>query len=51
VYSQPLLDELLILWAIEGVRVWDEHEREYFNLQTMLFITIQDGPAIGSISG
>jgi hypothetical protein len=51
VYLQPLLDELLILWAREGVKVWDEQERGYFNLCAMLFITIQDGLALGSILG
>jgi hypothetical protein len=40
VYLQPLLDGLLILWAKEGVRVWDEHKCEHFNLQEMLFVRI-----------
>jgi hypothetical protein len=51
VYLHPLLDELLVLWAREGIRVWEEHEHEYFNLQAMLFVMIQGGPALGSIFG
>ena len=27
VYLRPLVDELLQLWAVPGVRVWDEHKR------------------------
>jgi hypothetical protein len=32
VYMQPLLDDLLILWAKEGFKVCDEHKHEHFNL-------------------
>jgi hypothetical protein len=32
VYLRPLLDELLQLWAELGVRVWDEHKQEEFDL-------------------
>jgi hypothetical protein len=31
--------------------MWDEFQQQYFNLRAMLFITIQDGPVVGSISG
>jgi hypothetical protein len=51
VYLQPLIDDLLVLWGKEGVRMWDEFQQQYFNLQAMLFITIQDAPALGSILG
>jgi hypothetical protein len=27
VYLRPLIDELLLLWKKEGVRVWDENKR------------------------
>jgi hypothetical protein len=30
------IDELLLLWKKEGVRVWDENKQENFNL-TILF--------------
>jgi hypothetical protein len=51
VYLQLLIDDLLVLWEKEGVRMWDEFQQQHSNLRVMLFITIQDGPALGSISG
>jgi hypothetical protein len=50
-YLQPLLDDLLVLWKKEGVRVQEEYKREYFNLLAMLFVMIQYETALGSISG
>ena len=32
VYLSPLVEELLQLWNIKGVRMWDEHKQEEFNL-------------------
>jgi hypothetical protein len=32
VYLRPLVDELLILWNREDVRVWDEYKHEHFDL-------------------
>jgi hypothetical protein len=32
VYSQPLIDDLLVLWEKEGVRMWDEFQQQHFNL-------------------
>ena len=32
VYLRPLVDELLLLWKEEGIRVWDEDKQEIFNL-------------------
>jgi hypothetical protein len=51
VYLQPLIDDLLVLWEKEGVRMWDEFQQQHFNLRAMLFVKIQDGPALDSISG
>jgi hypothetical protein len=51
VYLQPLIDDLLVLWEKEGVRMWDEFQQQYFNLRVMLFVTIQDGHVVGSILG
>ena len=51
VYLRPLVDELLHLWAKPGVSVWDEHKQETFNLRALLFITINDWPALSNISG
>ena len=32
VYLRQLVDELLLLWKTEGVRVWDEYKQENFDL-------------------
>jgi hypothetical protein len=50
-YLRPLVDELLLLWKKEGVRVWDENKQENFNLRALLFITINDWPALSNLSG
>jgi hypothetical protein len=31
--------------------VWDEHKQEEFDLRALLFVTINDWPALGNISG
>jgi hypothetical protein len=51
VHLQPLIEGLLVLWEKEGVRIWDEFQQQHFNLRAMLFVTIQDGPTLGSILG
>ena len=51
VYLRPLVDELLQLWSDEGVRVWDEYKQEEFGLRALLFVTINDWPALSNISG
>jgi hypothetical protein len=51
VYLRPLVDELLELWAKPGVRVWDEHTEQEFDLRALLFVTINDWPALSNISG
>jgi hypothetical protein len=50
-YLRPLVDELLQLWAEPGVRVWDEHKQEEFDLRALLFVTINDWSALSNISG
>ena len=50
VYLRPLVDELLQLWAEPGVRVWDKHKQEEFDLRALLFVTINDWPALSNIS-
>jgi hypothetical protein len=42
-YLRLLVKELLLLWHEEGVRMWDEYRQENFNLQALLFVTIDDG--------
>ena len=39
-YLRLLVDELLLLWKEEGVRVWDEYKQENFDLRALLFITV-----------
>jgi hypothetical protein len=51
VYLRPLVDELLQLWAEPGVKVWNEHKQESFDLRALLFVTINDWPALSNISG
>jgi hypothetical protein len=51
VYLRSLVDELLLLWKKEGVRVWDENKQKNFNLRALLFITINDWPALSNLSG
>jgi hypothetical protein len=48
---RTLVDELLLLWKEEGVRVWDEYKQETFNLRALLFVTINDWHALGNLSG
>lgn len=51
VYLRPLVDELLQLWKNEGVSVWDEDKQEQFDLRALLFISINDWPALSNLSG
>jgi hypothetical protein len=49
-YFRPLVEDLKVLWNNNGVEVWDEHKREYFQLQTILFVTVSDSPAAHNLS-
>nr|AAX92860.1 transposon protein, putative, CACTA, En/Spm sub-class [Oryza sativa Japonica Group]ABA92603.1 transposon protein, putative, CACTA, En/Spm sub-class [Oryza sativa Japonica Group] len=51
VYLRPLVEDLKLLWKKEGVPVWDEDKQEEFNLRALLFVTINDWPALGNLSG
>jgi hypothetical protein len=51
VYLRLLIDELKTLWAKEGVPVWDEKEKKTFDLQAFVFVTINDWPTLGNLSG
>jgi hypothetical protein len=50
-YLRPLVEELLLLWNRTGVRMWDEHKQEHFDLWALLFVTINDCPALSNLSG
>src|SRR4051812_5681265 len=51
VYLRPLVDELLQFWAEPGLRVWDEHKQEPFDLRALLFVTINDWSALSNLLG
>ena len=51
VYLRPLVEELLQLWNGNGVCTSDEHKQEEFNLKALLFVTINDWPALSNLSG
>ena len=51
VYLRPLVEEFLQLWNGNGVCTWDEHRQEEFNLKALLFVTINDWPALSNLSG
>jgi hypothetical protein len=50
-YFRHLVEDLKVLWNNNGVEVWDEHKREYFQLQAILFMTVSDSPAVCNLSG
>jgi hypothetical protein len=49
-YFRPLIEDLRVLWNNNGVEVWDEHKREYFQLQAILFVTVIDSLAAHNLS-
>ena len=51
VYLRPLVEQLLQLWNGTGVRAWDEHGHEEFDLKALLFVTINDWPALSNLLG
>nr|CAE76027.1 B1292H11.13 [Oryza sativa Japonica Group] len=50
VYLRPLVEDLKLLWKKECVPVWDEDKQEEFNVRTLLFVTVHDGPALSNLS-
>jgi sulfur transfer complex TusBCD TusB component (DsrH family) len=50
-YFRPLVEYLKVLWNNNGVEVWYEHKREYFQLQAILFMIISDFSAARNLSG
>nr|AAM08850.1 Putative tnp2 transposase [Oryza sativa Japonica Group] len=50
VFLEPLLEDIADLWK-EGLKVWDEYLREYFTMKAIIFVTINDYPAMFSVSG
>ena len=50
VYLKPLIEDLLLLWKEEGVRMWDAHAEEHFNLRALLFVTTNNWAALSNLS-
>ena len=51
VYLKPLIENLLLLWKDEDVRMWDAHAEDHFNLRALLFVTTNNWPALSNLSG
>jgi hypothetical protein len=49
-YFKALVEDLKVLWYNDGVQIWDEHKREYFQLKTILFVTVIGSPATRNLS-
>jgi hypothetical protein len=50
-YFGPMVVHLKELWYNDEVPIWDEHEREYFDLNAILFVTISDSPVAHNLLG
>jgi hypothetical protein len=50
-YFRPLDKDLMELWYNDGVQVWDEHKREYFDLNAILFLTVSESPVAHNLLG
>jgi hypothetical protein len=50
-YYTPLVEDLKELWYNDRVQVWDEHNREYFGLKAILFVTVSDSPGTHNLLG
>jgi hypothetical protein len=51
VFLRPLVEDLKLLWKKESVPVWDEDKQEEFNQRALLFVIINDWPALSNLSG
>jgi hypothetical protein len=49
-YFRPLVEDLKVLWYNDGVQVWDNHKREYFQLKVILFVTVSDSSTACNMS-
>jgi hypothetical protein len=50
-YFRSLVEDLKVLWNNNRVKVRDEHKREYFQLQAILFVIVSDSPVARNLSG
>ena len=44
------MEDMQKLWD-HGLRMWDEYRQEQFTLRAIIFVTINDYPALFSVSG
>jgi hypothetical protein len=49
-FLEPLMDDMQKLWEY-GVTLWDEYNRQHFNLNAIIFYMINDNPAHLSPTG
>jgi len=49
-HSHTRAEDMQILWN-EGVRMWDEYRQEHFTLRAIIFVTINDYPALFALLG
>jgi hypothetical protein len=50
VFLEPLIQDMKILWET-GVQMLDEYRKESFTLRAIIFVTINDYPALFTLSG
>jgi hypothetical protein len=50
VFLEPLMEETEKFWK-HGVEMWYEYRKETFTLKAIIFVTINDYPALFSLSG
>jgi len=49
VFLEPLMEEMKMLW-IQGVQMMDEYHKDSFILRAIIFVTINDYPALFTLS-
>jgi hypothetical protein len=50
IFLEPLIEDMKILWEI-SVQILDEYLKESFMLRAIIFVTINDYPALFTLSG
>jgi hypothetical protein len=50
VFLEPLMEDMKILWET-SVQILDEYRKESFTLRAIIFVTINDYPALFTLSG
>jgi len=50
VFLEPLIDEVKVLWEV-GVRTYDAHTKEFFDMFAVLMWTVHDFSCCANVSG